>query len=118
MPTEIGNLINLQKLYLTCNKLQSLPAEIDNLYNLQELDLINNKLQSLPVEILKLKNKVKIDETSYDINNLNIDNEMLIFSKLSIKISNLPLNTKEIWLNFDIKKDLIKLPFNCMIKYY
>ena len=73
----------------------------------------------MPAEILKIKNILKIDDTSYDINNLNIDNEILIFSKLYRKISNLPFNTKEIWLMSDIiiNHD-VKLPFGCVIKYF
>ena len=118
MPAEIGNLINLTRLYLTCNKLQSLPTEIGNLCNLKYLYLSNNKLQSLPAEILKVKNALIINESSYDINNLNIDNEILIFSNLTDKLYNLPFNTTEIWLKSYIKNDLIKLPFGCVIKFF
>jgi len=72
----------------------------------------------LPVEILKIINKVDINETSYDINNLNIDNEILIFNKLRITISDLPINTKEIWLKSDIKNGFLQKPFNSMIRYF
>jgi Leucine-rich repeat (LRR) protein len=96
-----------------------LPAEIGELVNLEYLYLNNNSLRSLPAEILKIKNKIIINETSYDINNINMENEILIFSKLQIKLSNLPINTKEIWLN---KKKIInyeiKTPFNCVINFF
>jgi len=118
LPAEIANLTNLIELHLENNKLQSLPAEIGNLTNLKVLYLYNNKLKSLPAESLKIKNIVEIDDTSYNINNLNIDNEILIFRKLKIKISNLPFNTKEIWLKSNIKNYDIKLPFDCKIIYY
>jgi len=95
-----------------------LPAEISNLINLLTLNLNYNQLQSLPAEILNIKNKLSIVESSYDINNLNIDNEILIFSELNNKLINLPFNIKEIWLKSNIKKCDIKLPFNCVIKYY
>ena len=115
LPAEIGRLINLQQLYLYNNQLSSLPAEIGNLINLQYLSLYNNQLSSLPVEILAIKKKVIIDESSYDINNLDIECNFLIFSKLNIKITNLPINLDEIWLNKDIIEYNIKLPFNCKI---
>jgi len=72
----------------------------------------------LPAEILKIKNILIIDNSSYDINNLNIDNEILIFSHLTNKLNNLPFNIKEIWLNSDKKNYDIKLPFACVIKLY
>ena len=86
--------------------------------NLQYLSLSYNQLQSLPAEILKIKNILQISDKSYDINNLNIDNEILIFTNLKDKINNLPFNIKEIWLKSDIKNYDIKLPINCKIKYY
>ena len=86
--------------------------------NLQTLNLNNNSLSGLPAEILKIKNIIKIDETSYDINNINMENEILIFSNLKIKLSNLPINTKEIWLNKKIINYEIKTPFNCVINFF
>ena len=118
LPVEIYNLRNLKELYLSKNQLSSFPTEIGNLINLKELYLNKNKLESLPAEIFKIKNILVINDTSYDINNLNIDNEIIIFTNISAKINNLPINTKEIWLNSHIKKDLIKLPFGCVIKYF
>ena len=119
LPAEIGNLINLITLNLWSNQLQSLPAEISNLINLLTLNLNYNQLQSLPAEILKIKNILQIDNSSYHINNLNIkNNEIIIFTYIYKKITNLPFNTTEIWLKSGIKNDLIKLPFGCIIKYY
>ena len=88
------------------------------MHNLKNLNLTNNQLQSLPIEILKIKNTLQINDTSYDINNLNIDNEIIIFTDIHKKITNLPFYTTEIWLKSDIKNDLIKLPFGCVIKYF
>ena len=59
-----------------------------------------------------------IDETSYEINNLNIETEMLIFSDLNIKLTNLPINLKEIWLSIYSRIPHIKLPLGCKIKHY
>ncbi len=118
MSAEIGKLVNLQNLYLYYNLLRSLPAEIGKLVNLQTLILYTNSLSSLPAEILKIKNKIIINETSYDINNINMENEILIFSNLKIKLLNLPINTKEIWLNKNIINYKIKTPFNCVINFF
>ena len=112
--------INLELLYLQANQLSSLPAEIGNLINLQILDLSNNELRSLPAEIRNLINinYFIIDETSYEINNLDNECKILIFGELNIKIMNLPINLKEIWLRKNIKKYDIKLPLNCEIRYF
>jgi hypothetical protein len=72
----------------------------------------------LPTSVLKIKLALRIDDTSYQINNLNIEAEILIFSKLEDKLQNLPVSLKEIWIkkgNPDIDH---KLPFNCELKYY
>jgi len=118
LPAEIGNLVNLKYLYLSNNQLSSLQSEIGELVNLQYLYLHNNQLSSLPAEILKIKEKIFIDETSYEINNLSLDTEILIFTSLKIELTNLPISLKEIWLKKGIDETLIKLPFGCEIKYY
>ena len=56
MPEAIGKLINLTKLDLRNNELNSLPEEIGNLINLILLNLHYNKLNSLPEAIGKLIN--------------------------------------------------------------
>jgi len=43
LPSEIGQLTNLQSLYLHDNQLSSLPPEITQLTNLQTLGLDNNQ---------------------------------------------------------------------------
>ena len=86
--------------------------------NLQYLYLENNQLSSLPSEIKTITNKLEINKTSYEINNLNIECEFIIFNSLNVSINNLPINVKEIWLNKNIKEYDIKLPFNCKILYF
>jgi Leucine-rich repeat (LRR) protein len=54
LPPEIGQLIELQVLWLNDNQLEHLPPEIGQLQNLRRLRLHNNRLTSLPPEIGQL----------------------------------------------------------------
>jgi internalin A len=54
LPPEIGQLTNLQELYVEANQLSSLPSEIGQLTNLRLLWLHYNQLPSLPPEIGQL----------------------------------------------------------------
>ena len=56
IPPEIGNLINLQSLYLYDNEFTSIPSEIGNLTNLTTLDIGYNQLTELPDELFSLSN--------------------------------------------------------------
>jgi Leucine-rich repeat (LRR) protein len=56
LPPEIGNLTNLEVLYLQNNQLTSVPPEIGKLTNLVSLYLLENQLTSLPPEIGNLTN--------------------------------------------------------------
>jgi hypothetical protein len=72
----------------------------------------------LPTSILKIKQALVIECTSYQINNLNMEAQILIFSRLKNKLINLPISLTEIWIkkgNPDIEH---KLPLNCELKYY
>ncbi len=55
LPSEIGQLQQLQKLDLHVNQLSSLPAEIWQLQQLRELNLRGNQLTALPAEIGQLQ---------------------------------------------------------------
>jgi hypothetical protein len=61
---------------------------------------------------------LQIDHTSYQINNLNVEAEILIFSELKNKLINLPISLKEIWIKKENPDTEHKLPFNCELKYY
>ncbi len=54
LPAEIGQLTQLQRLYLEGNQLTTLPAEIGQLTQLQRLYLEGNQLTTLPAEIGQL----------------------------------------------------------------
>lgn len=80
LPSEIGNLINLQELQVIRNKLSSLPPEIGNLTNLQILNAYRNKLASLPLEIDKLTNLRQVNLRT---------NELTVLPKEIGKLTNL-----------------------------
>ena len=56
LPSEIGNLVNLEHFYCYNNELTALPSEIGNLVNLIELHCRSNQLTALPSEIGNLVN--------------------------------------------------------------
>jgi Leucine-rich repeat (LRR) protein len=68
LPPEIGNLSNLQGLYLGNNRLSNLPPEIGNLSNLIALYLNNNQLSHIPNEIDSL---INLRELILDYNQLS-----------------------------------------------
>jgi Leucine-rich repeat (LRR) protein len=117
LPDTIGCLVNLCILNLSNGKLESLPDTISNLINLQELNLLDNRLKSLPFVISKIKNTLLINESSYQINNLDMETKILIFFKLDKQLKNLPTTLKEIWIKTDCCADH-RLPFGCELKYY
>lgn len=55
LPSEIGNLKNLEYFELCCTSIKTLPKEIGNLINLTYLDLSSNSIESLPEELVNLK---------------------------------------------------------------
>jgi hypothetical protein len=88
--------------------------------NLRELQLNNNQLTSLPVEILNIINILEIDETSYQINNIPDDTQILIFSNLhkSLDLSQFTIKTLYLHKNIDLTKYTINLPISCVIEWY
>ncbi len=74
IPSSIGELVNLEILYLTEHTLSKVPKEIGNLKKLKELSLAGCQLKELPDEIFTLQN---LDEL------LLFDNQ---FSKKYLKL--------------------------------
>jgi len=68
LPVEVGNLVKLECLYLSNNGLSVLP-EIGNLVELEYLGLSNNELSVLPVGVGNLIGLKKLD---LDHNNLSV----------------------------------------------
>ncbi len=60
LPAELGQLSNLQHLFLQNNQLTQIPAELGQLSKLQELSLHNNQLTQLPPELGQLSNLQKL----------------------------------------------------------
>jgi Leucine-rich repeat (LRR) protein len=118
LPESIGELINLRLLDLADNQLKTLPESIGNLTNLKNLCLGNNQLSSLPKSILNIKKSVGTNVSSYEINNLLADTEILIFYELKEELTNLPINLKELWVKVGNVELNHKLPFGCVIKYF
>ncbi len=67
---EIGELSNLQSLYLYGNELRELPSAIGQLSNLQELDLSLNQLTELPSAIGELSNLQSLYLSSNELTEL------------------------------------------------
>jgi Leucine-rich repeat (LRR) protein len=118
LPESISNLVNLTYLSLNNNQLQVIPESIGRLLNLTYLSLSYNQLQILPASILNIKKSLQIYTCSYEINNLQVDTEFLIFSYLDKELTNLPTGLKEIWIQMEKKGLNHKLPFGCVIKYF
>ena len=119
LPNSIGTLTNLLALFLNNNKLTVIPSEIGFLTNLQILYLENNKLTSLSYSIKDLGKltELYINDSSYEIDNLDPECEILVLGSIQNKITNLPVNLKELYLKKDIDISMIKIPFGCEIKY-
>jgi len=61
LPARIGNLTNLQVLFLNDNQLTALPKALTNLTNLQTLSLANNQFTALPEALTNLTNLQTLD---------------------------------------------------------
>ncbi|OLS25335.1 MAG: Internalin-A precursor [Candidatus Heimdallarchaeota archaeon LC_3] len=70
LPGELFTLSELAILDLSNNRLKSLPDNLDNLTSLRRLLLSNNDLKSLPENVYKLKNLQKLDLSNNKLNTL------------------------------------------------
>lgn len=95
IPKEIGDLSNLQALYMTGNKIKEIPVEIGNLPNLMVLLLSFNQIEKIPSE---LGNLSKL--TTLELN----DNKIKAIPK---QLGNL-INLKYLYLNNNWLKEIPK----------
>lgn len=73
---EIGNLSNLRKLFLDYNLITSIPREIGNLIKLEELNVGNNPITIFPDELCNLINLKRLYLTPDQLT--NIPNQLII----------------------------------------
>lgn len=90
LPAEIGNLSNLEELYLDHNKLEgALPAEIRKMPRLRILVVQNNNMTGIPAEIGQLKNLSRLD---YSYNSLDTYPNEIANLKDNLKILDISHN--------------------------
>jgi Leucine-rich repeat (LRR) protein len=118
LPESIGVLINLNKLILNSNLLTFLPESIGKLVNLKCLNLENNRLNYISRSIANIKESLVIHKSTYEIDNLSVNTEFLIFTDLTEELTNLPTGLKELWIKSGKKNLNHKLPFGCVIEYF
>jgi Leucine-rich repeat (LRR) protein len=139
IPPELFKLTNLRELYLCDNEITEIPPELYQLNKLNNLNLTNNKITKVKFDktITNFLSKIyelKIDITSYDMANLDIDCNILIFTRICMNnhLINLPHNIKAICFsekvenhytvkNIDYIEEYnikINLPLGCEIIYF
>lgn len=138
LPSEVGNLINLEKLnlsdnhltYLPCeigkltkliyfelygNNLTSLPDEFSNLIDLQKLSLYGNKLKTIPTVLNNLTNLKYLELGNNDIESITDEIPNLInLEKLHLQHNKNLESVSDILGNFINLKEL-DLSFNKLI---
>ncbi len=118
---SICNLIHLQQLNLSYNKLLYLPKEIKSLYKLIFLGLQNNKFYEIDKNIpyINLYN-IKIDASSYN-KNINFKNKLIFISTFdlrnNIRFTQCKQDDYNKYFFHGIAKSnfYIKIPYNCRI---
>ena len=93
IPESIGQLRNLQQLWLSYNQIKKIPESIGQLNNLQQLWLCKNQIEEIPESIGQLKNLQQLWLSGNQI------------KKIPESIGQL-VNLQELWLNDNqIKKN-------------
>lgn len=89
LPPGIGDLKNLTELAITSTSVQTLPATIGQLQRLRKLRLRDNSLESIPAEITQLDSIVDLELQSNELAELPQGFERLI-DRCKVRISNNP----------------------------
>jgi serine/threonine protein phosphatase PrpC/Leucine-rich repeat (LRR) protein len=97
-----------ESLSLSSNKLETIPANLEQFINLKSLDLSSNYIQQIPLDLNIFSKIEKLNLCRNRLNGINFDcskfcsliNLDLKSNQLS-KVSNLPLNLKELVLDFN-----------------
>jgi Leucine-rich repeat (LRR) protein len=112
IPAELGNLSNLRGLYLHNTQLSgSIPRELGNLINLEILYLSNNQLSgSIPAELGNLSNLKDLYLSNNQLNGFIIPTELGNLSKLGV------LDLSHNQLSGSIPAELANLYYNTWIK--
>ena len=95
IPPEIGNLINLDRLYFHNNQIRKIPSEIGNLINLDILSLSYNNIGEIPTEIGKLTNLKMLNLNYNKIKSVPDDMRKLINLQY-LDLENNKLNNEEV----------------------
>jgi len=90
LPSQIGELVNLEELYLDHNDLQgSLPGEIRKIPNLRILDVQHNNMTGIPAEIGQLRN---LSALNYSYNGLDTYPNEIANLKDNLKVLDISRN--------------------------
>lgn len=100
LPSEIGNLTNLQSLFVYGNELTTLPETFERLSSLIELDLSANNLLTFPTAIRQLVNLKRLDLSNNQLA------EIPDFLKHALMLEELNLNRNKLT---ELPESVVKL---------
>jgi leucine-rich repeat protein SHOC2 len=97
LPESIGNLANLTILHISHNQLTSLPESMGNLSGLTELHLDNNQLDSLPESMDSLSNLIRLNLNGNPLSDLSMLQGLANLKVVVFANVNLP---RQYWTKF------------------
>lgn len=110
LPSDIGNLVNLEELSLQYNPISSLPPSIGGLKKLRKLNMKSNNLTTLPPEIGQL---TQLEELEVDFNPI---------TSWPKEMANLSVNLKRLYapsnMPVEVENDLVRMLPNTKFYLY